>query len=64
MLSCRTVTLNFTNRVWYVDNTNVGTADGRSNTPFATLAAAQTASAAGEIISQALLELLHPHSSR
>ena len=43
-----TVTLNFANRVWYVDNTNAGTADGRSNTPFATLAAAQTASATGE----------------
>src|SRR5207237_6461786 len=45
-----TVTLNFTNRVCYVDNTNAGTADVRSNTPFATLVAAQTASATGETI--------------
>jgi hypothetical protein len=45
-----TVTLNITNRVWYVDNTNGGTADGRSNTPFNTLAAAQAASFTSDYI--------------
>jgi hypothetical protein len=36
----RTATINFTGRVWYVDNaTGAGTNDGRSNTPFTTLTA-------------------------
>ena len=45
-----TVSLNFNGIVWYVDNTNAGTADGRSNTPFNTLVNAQNASAIGETI--------------
>jgi hypothetical protein len=44
-----TVTLNLANRVWYVKN-NGAAGDGRSHLPFNTLAAAQTASTAGDII--------------
>ncbi|MBV9070854.1 MAG: S-layer family protein [Acidobacteria bacterium] len=44
-----TVTLTLANRVWFVKN-NGGAGDGRSHLPFNTLAAAQTASAAGDII--------------
>jgi VCBS repeat-containing protein len=36
--------------VWYVDDSNAGAADGRSSRPFTSLAAAQAASAAGQII--------------
>ncbi|HMC70510.1 MAG TPA: putative Ig domain-containing protein, partial [Mycobacteriales bacterium] len=44
-----TVTLNLTNRVWYVKN-NGSAGNGQSQSPFNTLAAAQTASAANDII--------------
>ena len=44
-----TVTLTLANRVWFVKN-NGAAGDGRSHLPFNTLAAAQTASAAGDII--------------
>lgn len=44
-----TVTINVVNRVWYVRN-NASAGDGRSSTPFNTLAAAQTASAANDTI--------------
>jgi hypothetical protein len=44
-----TVTLTLANRVWFVKN-NGGAGDGRSHLPFNTLAAAQTASAAGDTI--------------
>ncbi|HEX7153789.1 MAG TPA: Ig-like domain-containing protein [Thermoanaerobaculia bacterium] len=44
-----TVTLTVTSRVWYVNNLSGG-GDGRSTTPFNTLASAQVASAAGDYI--------------
>ena len=44
-----TVTLNLANRVWYVKN-NGAAGNGQSQSPFNTLAAAQTASTAGDII--------------
>ncbi|HEV7487911.1 MAG TPA: putative Ig domain-containing protein [Thermoanaerobaculia bacterium] len=44
-----TVTLTLANRVWFVKNDG-GAGDGRSHLPFNTLVAAQTASAAGDII--------------
>jgi hypothetical protein len=46
----RTVTVNLKSRVWYVRNTAVAGGQGRSNDPFNTLAAAQTASLAGDYI--------------
>jgi hypothetical protein len=48
----RTATINFTGRVWYVDNaTASGTNDGRSNTPFKTMTAVGlAATAAGDFI--------------
>jgi len=45
-----TVTLTLANRVWYVKNNSAAGGDGRSHFPFDTLAEAQTASAAGDII--------------
>ena len=33
-----TVTINVSSRIWYVDKDNAGTADGRSATPFTSLA--------------------------
>jgi hypothetical protein len=44
-----TVTLNLANRVWYVKN-NGAAGNGQSQSPFNTLAAAQTASTASDII--------------
>ncbi|MEA2568906.1 MAG: hypothetical protein QOI24_907, partial [Acidobacteriota bacterium] len=44
-----TVTLNLAGRVWYVKN-NGAAGNGQSQSPFNSLAAAQTASAAGDII--------------
>ena len=44
-----TVTLTLANRVWFVKN-NGAAGNGQSQSPFNTLAAAQTASAAGDII--------------
>ncbi|MEA2237224.1 MAG: large repetitive protein [Thermoanaerobaculia bacterium] len=44
-----TVNLTLANRVWYVKNNGVGT-NGQSQSPFTTLAAAQAASLAGDII--------------
>ena len=41
-----TVSITVANRVWYVKNDFAGTADGRSETPFTTLAAADTAATA------------------
>ena len=46
----RTVTVNLKSRVWYVKNNAAGGGQGRSNDPFNTLAAAQTASLAGDYI--------------
>jgi hypothetical protein len=46
----RTVTINLKSRVWYVKNNAAGGGQGRSNDPFNTLAAAQTASLAGDYI--------------
>jgi|GEM_PF-646922 len=48
----RTATINFTGRVWYVDNATVaGTNDGRSNTPFTTLTGVAAAgTSAGDYI--------------
>ena len=45
-----TVSITVANRVWYVKNDFVGTADGRSQTPFTTLAAADTAVPADTIV--------------
>ncbi len=45
----RTVTINLKSRVWFVKN-NGAAGQGRSNDPFNTLAAAQTASLAGDYI--------------
>jgi VCBS repeat-containing protein len=44
-----TVTINVANRIWYVKNTAIA-GDGRSPSPFSTLSAAQSASAAGDTI--------------
>ena len=47
-----TITINVSNMVWYVQNNASGTHDGRSGSPFNTLASAESAagSAAGDII--------------
>jgi hypothetical protein len=45
-----TVTVVSAYRVWYVDNSAAAPGDGRDASPFATLKAAETASAAGETI--------------
>src|SRR5260370_40887415 len=45
-----TVTLNLSNRVWYVKNNAAGGRNGQSQAPFNTLAAAQAASAASDLI--------------
>jgi hypothetical protein len=45
-----TVTINLTNRVWYVKNDSAAGGDGRSHQPFDTLAEAQTASTVNDII--------------
>ena len=45
-----TVTIHVVNRVWYVKNDAAGGGDGRSNSPFNTLAAAQTASTVNDTI--------------
>jgi hypothetical protein len=44
------VTLNLSNRVWYVKNNAAGGGNGQSQSPFNTLAAAQAASAASDIL--------------
>ena len=44
-----TVNLTLANRIWYVKNNGAGT-NGQSHSPFTTLAAAQAASLAGDII--------------
>ena len=49
LTSVATVTITVANRVWYVNNA-VANGDGRSTTPFNTLAAAQTASAVNDVI--------------
>jgi hypothetical protein len=46
----RTVTINLNSRVWYVKNNAAAGGQGRSNDPFKTLAAAQTASLAGDYV--------------
>jgi hypothetical protein len=46
----RTVTINLKSRAWYVKNNAAAGGLGRSNDPFKTLAAAQTASLAGDYI--------------
>lgn len=48
--STGTVTIHLVQRAWYVKNTAAAGGSGRSNTPFNTLLAAQTASAAGDTI--------------
>lgn len=45
-----TATIHVVNRVWYVKNNDTGANDGRSNSPFHTLAQAQTASSSGDTI--------------
>jgi hypothetical protein len=45
-----TVTINVPTRVWYVSNAGAAPGDGRDASPFATLAAAEGPSAAGETI--------------
>src|SRR5262249_427465 len=45
-----TVTINFLNRVWYVNSAVAGPGDGRSNNPFNTLDKAATPSLAGDIV--------------
>jgi uncharacterized repeat protein (TIGR01451 family) len=45
-----TISFTLTERVWYVRNNAAGGGDGRSNTPFNTLAAAQTASSINDYI--------------
>ena len=45
-----TATIHVVNRVWYVKNNDAGANDGRSNSPFHTLAQAQTASSTGDTI--------------
>ena len=46
----RTVTVNLKSRVWFVRNTAAAGGQGRSGDPFNTLAAAQTASLAGDTV--------------
>ena len=48
--SSSTATINVANRVWYVRNNDAGANDGRSISPFHTLAQAQTASSASDYI--------------
>ncbi|MGI8803070.1 MAG: Ig-like domain-containing protein [Solirubrobacteraceae bacterium] len=48
--STATATIHVVNRVWYVRNNDAGANDGRSVSPFHTLAQAQTASSAGDYI--------------
>jgi hypothetical protein len=45
-----TVTINFLNRVWYVNSSVAGPGDGRSNNPFNTLDKAAAPSLAGDIV--------------
>jgi hypothetical protein len=45
-----TVTINFLNRVWYVNSANAVNGDGRSNNPFNNLNNAQTPSLNGDIV--------------
>ncbi len=45
-----TVTFTVTNRIWWVDSDAAGGGDGRSLTPFNTLAAAQTASGINDTV--------------
>ncbi|HEX8695032.1 MAG TPA: Ig-like domain-containing protein [Longimicrobium sp.] len=45
-----TVTMTVATRVWYVSNAGAAPGDGRDASPFTTLKAAETASAAGETI--------------
>jgi hypothetical protein len=45
-----TVTINFQNRVWYVNSANAVNGDGRSNNPFNNLNNAQGPSLSGDII--------------
>jgi hypothetical protein len=45
-----TVTINFLNRVWYVNSAVAGPGDGRSNNPFNTLDKAAAPSLAGDIV--------------
>lgn len=45
-----TVTMTVPNRVWYADNSAAAPGDGRDSSPFAALASAEGASAAGETI--------------
>ena len=45
-----TVTINFLNRVWYVNSAAAVNGDGRSNSPFNNLNNAQAPSLAGDII--------------
>ncbi|MEA2297903.1 MAG: hypothetical protein QOF77_839 [Solirubrobacteraceae bacterium] len=48
--STATATVNVANRVWYVKNNDAGGNDGRSTSPFHTLAQAQSASSSGDFI--------------
>jgi hypothetical protein len=45
-----TVTMNVPTRVWYVNNASAAPGDGRDASPFAALASAEAASAAGETV--------------
>ncbi|HVR40294.1 MAG TPA: Ig-like domain-containing protein, partial [Thermoanaerobaculia bacterium] len=45
-----TVHINFTERVWYVNQAYAGASTGRSSEPFTTLTAAQSASVSGDYI--------------
>jgi adhesin/invasin len=44
------IKLRFVGRVWYVDNTNAGAADGRDVSPYTTVGAAATAAAVNDTI--------------
>lgn len=44
------ITIEDSELVWYVNNTNAGAGDGRSTDPFKSLADAESASAAGDVI--------------
>lgn len=48
--STGTATINLSELVWYVDNSVAATGDGRSHSPFATLAEAESDSGPGDII--------------
>jgi len=50
MTDTATVTINFFDHVWYVQNDHGGSSDGTSDNPFLTLAEAETASMAGHKI--------------